>query len=73
MALPAVPERLAAHRLYQGVDEFHQLPALLQMVWLLRDNHLYVLYCTYALPQEPAAVLEVQQFFGSLAFAGATP
>lgn len=73
MALPASPERLATHRLYQGVDEFHQLPALLEMVWLLRDNHLYVMYCTYSLPQAPAAVAEVQQFFGSLAFAMGAP
>ena len=73
MALPDLPERLATHRLYQGGDEFHQLPALLEMVWLLRDNHLYVMYCTYTLPQEPAAVEEVQQFFGNLAFAAEAP
>lgn len=73
MTLPALPEHLATHRLYQGVDEFHQLPALLEMVWLLRDNHLYVMYCTYALPQQPAAVEEVQQFFGSLAFTAEAP
>ena len=73
MLLPASPEHLATHRLYQGVDEFRQLPALLEMVWLLRNNHLYVLYCTYALPQAPAAAQEVQQFFGSLAFAVGAP
>ena len=43
------------------------------MVWLLRDNHLYVMYCIYSLPQAPAAVAEVRQFFGSLAFAMGAP
>lgn len=70
---PASPERLATHRLYQGIGEFHQLPALLEMVWLLHDNHLYIMYCTYSLPRAPAAVAEVQQVFGSLAFAMSAP
>ena len=71
--LPAAPQRLATHRLYQGVDEFHQLPALLELIWLLRANRLYVLYCTYSLPQEAGALEDVHRFFGSLAFGAGVP
>ena len=71
--LPASPDRLATHRLYQGVDEFHQLPALLELIWLLRENHLYILYCTYSLPQEAGALEDVHRFFGSLTFTAGAP
>ena len=71
--LPASPDHPAMHRLYQGVDEFHQAPALLELLWLLRDHHLYVLYCTYSLPQEVPALADVHRFLGSLAFATGAP
>jgi hypothetical protein len=68
VTLPSAPGGRAMHQVYSGFDERHQLPAALELTWVLADAKLYVFRCSYSLPQEPGAAEDAQHFFRTIAF-----
>lgn len=73
VTLPSAPGGRAMHQVYSGFDEFHQLPAALELTWVLVGGTLYVFRCSYSLPQEAGAAEDAQHFFSTIAFKTGQP
>lgn len=68
VTVPSAPGGKAMHLLYSGFDEFHQLPAALELRWVVVGAKLYVFRCSYSLPQEPGAAEDARHFFTTIEF-----
>lgn len=73
VTLPSAPGGRAMHQIYSGFDEFHQLPAALELTWVLVGNTLYVFRCSYSLPQEAGAAEDAKHFFSTIEFKPGQP
>ena len=56
------------HQVYSGFDEFHQIPAALELTWVVVGQKLYVFRCSYSLPQEAGAAEDARHFFTTIEF-----
>ena len=68
ITLPSAPGGKAVHQVYSGFDEFHQIPAALELTWVIVGTKLYVFRCSYSLPQEQGAAEDAQHFFSTINF-----
>ena len=73
VTLPSAPGGKAMHQVYSGFDEFHQVPAALELTWVVVGTTLYVFRCSYSLPQEKGAAEDAQHFFSTIAFKPSQP
>ncbi|UOE36208.1 hypothetical protein MTP16_11315 [Hymenobacter monticola] len=73
VTLPSAPGGRAMHQLYSGFDEQHQLPAALELTWVVVGAKLYVFRCSYSLPQEQEAIEDAKHFFSTIAFKPSQP
>jgi hypothetical protein len=68
VTVPSAPGGRAMHQIYSGFDEFHQIPAALELTWVLAGAKLYVFRCAYSMPQEKGAAEDAQHFFRTIEF-----
>jgi hypothetical protein len=73
VTLPSAPGGKAMHQVYNGFDEFHQIPAALELTWVVIGGTLYVFRCSYSLPQEKGAAEDAQHFFSTIEFKPGQP
>ena len=73
VTLPSAPRGRAMHQVYSGFDEFHQIPAALELTWVVVGTTLYVFRCSYSLPQEKGAAEDTQHFFSTIEFKPGQP
>ncbi|GAB2862637.1 hypothetical protein [Hymenobacter ruber] len=73
VTLPSAPGGKAMHQVYSGFDEFHQIPATLELTWVVVGTTLYVFRCSYSMPQEKGAAEDAQHFFSTIAFKPSQP
>ena len=73
VTLPSAPRNQAVHQVYAGFDNFHQVPAALELTWVLLGPKLYVFRCSYSLPEERGAAEDRQHFFSTITFETSRP
>ena len=73
VTLPSAPGGKAMRQLYSGFDEFHQIPAALELTWVAVGCTLYVFRCSYSLPEEKGAAEDAQHFFSTIEFKSGQP
>ncbi|MCR5887302.1 hypothetical protein LRS06_05805 [Hymenobacter sp. J193] len=54
--------------LYRGFDEYRQRPINIETIWLTHDHAIYLLTCSYSIPEEEGALADKKRFFSSLHF-----
>ena len=52
ITLSSAPGGKAMHQVYSGFDEFYQIPATLELTWVMVGTKLYLFWYSYSLPQE---------------------
>ena len=73
VTMPTAPGGHATHQVYNGFDAFHQLPARMELTWVIRNGTLYLFSSTYSLPQEKDSAEDLQRFFSSIIFKASRP
>ena len=73
VTMPTAPGGQATHQVYDGFDAYHQLPAKLELTWVICSGTLYIFSSAYSLPQEKDSAEDIQHFFSSIAFKAAQP
>ena len=73
VTLPSAPGGQAMHQVYSGFDEFHQVPAALELTWVVVGRTLYVFRCSYSMPQEKGAAEDATHFFSTIEFKPGQP
>ncbi|MFC6225125.1 hypothetical protein ACFP2F_17895 [Hymenobacter artigasi] len=68
ITLPSAPGGKAMHQVYSGFDDYHQIPAALELTWVVVGQKLYVFRCSYSMPQEPGAAEDARHFFTTIEF-----
>ncbi|WP_139924561.1 hypothetical protein [Hymenobacter sp. DG01] len=62
--------KLALATLYRGFDEYRQRPINIETIWLYHSQALYLLTCSYAVPEETGASEDKKRFFLSFRIDG---
>ncbi|ALD21719.1 hypothetical protein AM218_11500 [Hymenobacter sp. DG25A] len=52
--------------LYRGFDDYHQRPINIETVWMYHHQAIYLLTCSYAVPEEAGAIQDKKRFFSSV-------
>ena len=52
ITLSSAPGGKAMHQVYSGFDKFNQIPAALELTWVMVGTKLYMFWYSYSLPQE---------------------
>ena len=68
VALPTAPGGQGTHQVYSGFDDFHQLPAKMELTWVIVGPTLYIFSAAYSLPQEKDGAEDLQHFFSTIGF-----
>lgn len=64
--------RPARAAIYQGFDDYHQLSTRIETAWVWHGDALYLIACSYTLPETAGAIADKNQFFSSVRFVSPT-